>query len=63
MTREQIISELSTIKHESLVADVVRKEPERGLDMLIDQLRDGNRVCVVSIVGERIVYLIENMLL
>lgn len=61
MSREQIITELTKIDHESMVAEVVRKEPERGLEMLIDQLKEGNRVCVVSIIGESLVKVIEQL--
>jgi hypothetical protein len=59
MSYQDLENELRQIKHESMFAQVVRENPKEGIKMIRDQINDQNRVRVVSIIGERLVTVIE----
>jgi nitrogen regulatory protein PII-like uncharacterized protein len=60
MSQQQIEQELRQIKHESFFAECVRRNPKESIQMIKDQAKD-NRVVVVSIIGEKLVSVIEQM--
>jgi hypothetical protein len=60
MSKEQLIKELSQVKHESLFADVVRENPEQSISMIKEQAKD-HRLKLCEIIGEKLVIIIENI--
>lgn len=56
---------LASINHDSIMADVIRSGSltniRQTLQMIKDQVRDGNRVAVVDIIGEQTLLLIDQL--
>ena len=61
----ELTQALQSIPGSSLFAEAIRTEAATNLagvvQMVKDQIRDGHRVLVVDIIGERAVVLIENV--
>jgi hypothetical protein len=60
----ELTTQLQSITHPGLFADVIRKEvkdkPEETLKMIREQLKD-NRLLVSEIIGDNLVTVIETM--